>query len=52
MKYFYRIMHWLTAWDCDFARNTGRSTEHVAYLAERRDEWALLAWKQDYPMKG
>lgn len=48
MKYFYRFLHWATAWDVDFARATGRNPEHVAYLARKRDEWELLAWKVDY----
>jgi len=52
VKYFYRILHWLTSWDCDFAWNTGRNPDHVAYLSQRRDEWALLAWKSDYQIEG
>ena len=51
MKYFYRILYWLTDWDCDFARNTGRNPTHVAYLARQRYEWARLAWLADYPVE-
>lgn len=50
MKYFYRFLHWATSWECDFARNTGCNSDHVAYLARKRDEWALLAWQADYPV--
>ena len=47
MKHFYRIMYWLTDWDCDFARSTRRNPDHVAYLARQRDEWSRLAWLAD-----
>lgn len=47
---FYRLLLWLTEWDLDFARNTGRNPECVENLSERVQEYRTVIFQLEHPL--
>ena len=48
----YSALLWLTEWDLDFARATGRNQECIQNLSARAHEHAATICRIDHPLEG
>ena len=48
----YAFLLWITEWDRDFARNTGRNPECVKQLSKCVQEYENALFNLDHPLMG
>jgi len=51
-RILYSFLLWLTDWDLQFARNTGRNPECIKNLSERVQEYDSTIFNIDHPLMG
>lgn len=51
-RILYLILLWLTEWDLDFARNTGRSPECIKNLSTCVRDYEKALFNIDHPLIG